>query len=304
MTTKVAKGASARLSPPAASIEELAPAKVNLTLAVLGRRADGFHELRSLVAFADFGDRFQLDAADRWSLKCYGPTAGAIASVNIVDRVAAAIAREWPDAVLARGALLKELPVFAGIGGGSADAAAAIRAFRRLHTKYAVGAGVDWAAIACSLGADIPVCLASRMSLMQGIGERVEILERRHELPAVLINPGVSLPTARVFAELAAPMFQGSGEPGPFREPTDTAQLLQLVIAGRNDLEPTALRLVPAIGRVRAALDARDGCLLARMSGSGPTCFGLYDTIAAAEAAARSIAKEWPDWWVRSTVLS
>ncbi len=285
-------------------IHELAPAKVNLTLEVLGKRPDGFHELSSLVTFADFGDRFSLTPGEAWGLSCSGPMAGAISGANIVDLAAKALRQLWPQARLGHGELYKVLPVFAGIGGGSADAAAALRALRRLNAQIPGSVAIDWAGLARSLGADVPVCLVSQLSLMQGIGERIQTLARRHALPAVLVNPGVALSTAAVFAELAAAPLLAYDGTSPFREPATTAQLRQLILASRNDLEAPAFRLAPVIGEVCAALTATQGCTLTRMSGSGPTCFGIYDTPTAAAAAAHQLSRQWPDWWVRATILS
>ncbi len=285
-------------------ITELARAKVNLTLDVLGKRSDGYHELRSLVAFADFGDSLTLCPADAWNLTCTGLTASKIAGANIVERAALAFAQAWPGAHTGRATLEKHLPVAAGIGGGSADAAATLRALRRLNADIAGGADIDWTTLARSLGADVPVCLESRMSLMRGIGERVQTFSQRHALPAVLVNPGVAVATAAVFAELGAGPLGQPASTIPIQEPAATDDLLALIRGRGNDLEVPARRIAPVIGEVCAALAATAGCQLARMSGSGATCFGLYRTTSAAEAAARAIASDRPDWWVRQTILS
>ena len=285
-------------------IEELARAKVNLTLEVRGKRPDGYHELSSLVAFADVGDRLVVTAADAWSFTSSGPTARAIDSPNIVDRAAAAFAEAWPGAHAACCSLHKVLPVFAGIGGGSADAAAALRALRRLNAERPGGEHIDWIALARSLGADVPVCLGSRLSLMQGTGERVQMFGRPHKLAAVLVNPGVAVSTADVFRALAAKPIALPVGSTPWREPATTDDLLAAIRASRNDLEGPARGIAPVIGEVLASLTATAGFQLARMSGSGATCFGLYETVTAAVAAARGIAEKRPDWWVRATVLS
>jgi 4-diphosphocytidyl-2-C-methyl-D-erythritol kinase len=284
-------------------IEELAPAKVNLTLSVLGKRNDGYHELESLVAFADIGDRVRLEPSDRWSLTCEGPMAAAISGPNSVDLAARAFAQHWPAARTGRGVLHKMLPVFAGIGGGSSDAAAVLRALRRLNPGVAAIDEPIWQTLARGLGADVPVCLAGRMAFMQGTGERLRPLVRKHALPAVLVNPGVTLATRSVFENLdAVPWIEDQAKAGP-AEPDDSAGLLDVVRSGRNDLEAPALKLAPAIGEVLDALRANSACWLARMSGSGPTCFGLFGTFAQAQAAATLLAAKAPNWWVRSTVL-
>ncbi len=285
-------------------IEELARAKVNLTLEVSGKRPDGYHELSSLVAFADVGDRLLVTPADVWSLSCSGPMALAIDGPNIVDRTAAAFAKAWPGARTGHCTLHKALPVFAGIGGGSADAAAALRALQQLNTATPGGAEIDWLALARSLGADVPVCLGSQLSLMQGAGERVQMFGRPHALAAVLVNPGVAVSTAAVFSQLAAPPVDPARGMERCQEPATTGALLAMIQASRNDLEAPAIRLAPVIGEVLASLAATPGCQHARMSGSGSTCFGLFDTATAAAAAADEIANDRPDWWVRATVLS
>ena len=285
-------------------ITEIARAKVNLTLEVLGKRPDGYHELCSLVAFADFGDTLTLQPAERWSLATAGPTSSAIAGGNIVDRAAIAVAAAWPNAKTGAALLEKILPVFAGVGGGSADAAACLRALKRLNADTLGAAEIDWRALARSLGADVPVCLGSGLSLMQGTGERVQMLRQRHALCAVLINPRAAVSTASVFADLAAPPLQQDAATIQFQEPATLADLLCLVQVGRNDLEASAMRVAPIIGDVLKILAATPGCQLARMSGSGSTCFGLYETATAAEAAASEIAANRPEWWVRGTILS
>jgi 4-diphosphocytidyl-2-C-methyl-D-erythritol kinase len=286
------------------AVYELARAKVNLTLEVLGKRSDGYHELSSLVGFADLGDTLTLMHGKTWKLTCSGPTALAIEGRNIVDLAAAAVASRWPQMRTGHVELFKLLPVFAGIGGGSANAAAALRALRRFNVDHVGADDADWLAIAQKLGADVPVCMVSRLAAMRGIGEQLDVFETRHELPAVLVNPAFPVPTAAVFAEFAARPLPAGFASQPIQEPASTDELLQAVMSSRNDLEAPAIRLAPIIGDVLASLTATSGCQLARMSGSGSTCFGLYETTTSAEAAAEEIARKWPAWWVRATVLS
>jgi 4-diphosphocytidyl-2-C-methyl-D-erythritol kinase len=285
-----------------APICELAPAKVNLTLKVLGRRPDGYHELESLVAFADVGDRIILEPAAGPRLETTGPFAAAIEGENLVATALARLERIEPRLTLGRVTLEKSLPVAAGLGGGSADAAAVLRAVRKANPRFSEA--LDWRAIAARLGADVTVCLASRPAFIWGIGEKVRLVDGLPRLPAVLVNPRRPLLTAATFRELrAGPASMRSKPPvipGPFATVEDLIAHL-----GRqgNDLERPAMQLLPAIADIMAALIARSGCLLARLSGSGPTCYGLFDAGEAASEAAAVIADAQPDWWVRATEL-
>lgn len=287
-----------------------AAAKVNLTLRVLGRRPDGYHEIDSLVAFASVGDELTLTPADTLSLHVAGETAAAAGATdsNLVMTAARALARRHPGLRLGRFALIKRLPVAAGLGGGSADAAAALRLLARLNGLAPDDAGVM--AVARETGADVPVCLASRARRMGGVGERLSPVLTLPPLHAVLVNPGVALATAEVFRALAAgPLREGdhgpSGhDPVAAAEAMDRDALFARLAAEPNDLEVPALALRPVIGTVLAALRDAGGCRLARMSGSGATCFGLFDTADAASAAAADLAQLQPAWWVRGCTLS
>ncbi len=283
----------------AAVVEEVAPAKVNLALHVTGRRADGYHLLDSLVVFArpPAADVVRL-VPGRPGLAATGPFAHALpaAGDNIAARAVAAVL--GPQTAASVGIEIeKHLPVAAGIGGGSADAAAALRAAIRLSPD---GAPADLAGIALALGADVPVCLAGRPARMAGIGERVAPLAAGAlpPLPLVLANPGVPVATADVFRALVrrdnAPL---PPVPPRFAGPDAVAAFLA---ATRNDLEAPARAVAPPIDAALAALSAA-GASLARLSGSGATCFGLFADRAGAEAAARRIARERPDWWVVAT---
>ena len=285
-----------------AVLTETARAKINLTLRVLGRRADGYHELESLVAFADIGDEVTLRVGARSAVTVRGPYATAIDGENIAARALDAIARAAPDIVLGDVQIEKRLPVAAGIGGGSADAAAVLRAVRRANPGLA--SAVDWPALAASLGADVPVCLASTAQLMWGIGRETAPVPALPQLPAILVNPGVPLATAAVFRGLDAPPAPARMVPpvvpGPFRNP---AAVAAFVNASGNDLEAAARALCPAVDAVLAALGRAPGSLLARMSGSGPTCFALFETAEAAETAADRIRAAEPGWWTVATTL-
>ncbi len=281
-----------------------APAKVNLTLRVLARRADGYHELESLVVFADFGDRLSFSRGGDLALTVCGPCAAAAGAGddNLVRKAARALAARRPGLALGAFDLDKRLPVAAGLGGGSSDAAAALRLVAQAN-------GIarddpDLYAAARATGADVPVCLDPRPRIMRGIGERLSPPLSLPLLPAVLVNPGVSLPTKAVFAgwkpasASAAPLDEAA-----LRKLTSGRNLLQLVAQQTNDLGPPAMVLQPSVAEVLADLRGLAGCALARMSGSGATCFGLFATSEQAAAAETVLSASHPDWWVKATTF-
>jgi 4-diphosphocytidyl-2-C-methyl-D-erythritol kinase len=279
---------------------EKAPAKVNLTLRVLGRRADGYHDIESLVAFAGVGDVLTFTPAAALTLAVSGPTAPAAGAVadNLVLKAARALAGQVGSLALGRFALSKRLPVAAGLGGGSADAAAALRLLARANQITLDDPRLMQAARAT--GADVPVCLDPRARLMRGIGDVLSAPLDLPPLPSLLVNPGVAVATREVFAALnLAPVVRT----GPAAAPAGTAALLAEIAAGRNDLEAPAIELAPAIAEALAVLRKLPGCRLARMSGSGATCFALFESSAAARTAARTLRAGYPSWWVRATVL-
>lgn len=261
---------------PVAVVREPAPAKINLALHVTGRRADGYHLLDSLVVFTELGDRVSL-APGPLSLTLAGPFAGAIppGDDNLCLRAARAVG------AAAAITLEKRLPPASGIGGGTADAAAVLRALGRTPDRPE------------ALGADLPACLMSRSLRMQGVGENLTPVTLP-TLHLVLVNPRVEVPTPAVFAALTS--RENPGLP-PFPADGDWPGWLT---ATRNDLEPPALRLAPVIGDTLAALAAQ-GAQIARMSGSGATCFGLFPDAPTARAAAAAIAAARPGWWVEAT---
>lgn len=284
----------------AAAGAEKAPAKVNLTLRVLGRRADGYHEIESVVAFAGVGDAVTFRPGGALALAVGGPTAAAAGDVadNLVLKAARALAERVEGLKLGRFTLSKRLPVSAGLGGGSADAAAALRLLARANRMTPDDPRLMQAARAS--GADVPVCLDPRARLMRGIGD---ILSDPLDLPrlfALLVNPGVAVATKDVFAALNVPSAEPLAQAGT---PAGSAGLLAEITNGRNDLEGPAIELEPAIAQVLAVLRKLPGCRLARMSGSGATCFGLFDSTRAASAAARTLRVGYPAWWTRATVL-
>jgi 4-diphosphocytidyl-2-C-methyl-D-erythritol kinase len=279
---------------------EKAPAKVNLTLRVLGRRGDGYHDIESLVAFAGVGDALSFTPDADLALAVRGPTAPAAGDVadNLVLTAARALAAQVEGLALGHFDLSKRLPVAAGLGGGSADAAAALRLLARANGIAPDDPRLMQAARAT--GADVPVCLDPRPRLMRGIGD---VLSAPLDLPrlfAVLVNPGVAVATREVFAGLRLPPSAQTASPAT---PGDSVALMAEITGGRNDLEGPAIEREPAIADLLAVLRKLPGCQVARMSGSGATCFGLFPTTAAATTAARTLRVGYPAWWVRATVL-
>ncbi|WP_136636585.1 4-(cytidine 5'-diphospho)-2-C-methyl-D-erythritol kinase [Pseudooceanicola onchidii] len=273
----------------AAPVQVFAPAKINLTLHVTGQRADGYHLLDSLVVFADVGDRLTLAPADETTLTVTGPRAAGVPTdgSNLVLK-AATLAGHFATITLD-----KHLPAMAGIGGGSSDAAAALRGLSVLH-------GTPLPAQTERLGADVPVCMLARAARMRGVGEDVTPLPPLPDLHGVLVNPGVDVPTPRVFARLA----RRDNAPMPDTLPTwpDAAALAGWMGTMRNDLEPPARQIAPEIDHVLSEMSAQPACLIARMSGSGATCFALTATRAQAEAMARALTR--PGWWVQPVTFA
>jgi 4-diphosphocytidyl-2-C-methyl-D-erythritol kinase len=284
---------------------EKAPAKVNLTLRVIGRRADGYHEIESLVVFAAIGDTLRFVPDRALALVVRGPTAAAAGVVadNLVLKAACNLADRIDGLELGRFDLSKRLPVAAGLGGGSTDAAAALRILARTNQMSLDDHRLIEAARAT--GADVPVCLDPRPRMMRGIGD---VLSEPLDLPrlaAILVNPGVAIATKHVFDLLE--LEPGSVQPGQVRTAPavrERTAFLATLANDRNDLEMSAISIAPAIADVLAALRASPGCRLARMSGSGGTCFGLFDSPSAAAAAAGMLRSSYPGWWVRATMLA
>jgi len=292
---------------PGASLSEFAPAKINLTLRVRGRRADGYHDIESLVVFASLGDRLALTPSDTLGLALRGPNAGTLAAEdpgagdNLVVRAARALAERVDGLKLGHFILDKRLPVAAGIGGGSTDAAAALRLLARRNGLAPEDARLFDAARAT--GADVPVCLDPRPRLMRGIGEILSEPLALPPLPAVLVNPGVAIATRDVFGKLG--LSPGEMQPAEtdVSIPGRRDALVDHIARRANDLEPAAVALQPVVRTVLDALRRCDGCRLARMSGSGATCFALFPSQRAAATAVRSLRASHPAWWVRATTL-
>jgi 4-diphosphocytidyl-2-C-methyl-D-erythritol kinase len=284
---------------------ENAPAKVNLTLRVLGRRSDGYHEIESLVAFAEFGDTLSFSPGGELGLTVRGPNATKTGdnADNLVLKAAQALATRVAGIGLGAFVLDKRLPVAAGLGGGSADAAAALRLLARANKLPADDGRLHDAARAT--GADVPVCLDPRPQLMRGVGEILSGPLKLLALPAVLANPGIVVPTKSVFAA-----WNGAASEALPLDLTAAVKIgnrdeyLQLLATQANDLERPAIAIEPAIAEVLAALRELAGCRLARMSGSGATCFALFSSAAAAIEAAQVLGSKYPHWWVRASALS
>jgi 4-diphosphocytidyl-2-C-methyl-D-erythritol kinase len=292
-------------SPRRATLHEDAPAKVNLTLRVLGLRSDGYHKIESLVAFAQVHDRLSLRPGGQLKLKVSGPTSaktGRLAG-NLVLKAARLLSAAVDDLTLGQFTLVKNLPVAAGIGGGSADAAAALRLLARANGLKLNDPRIR--EVALKIGADVPICLFLRARVMRGIGEILSSPVRIAKLATVLVNPGVTVATRDVFARYDRQKARHKPKSGLRNAavPRKPAALFAMLAVNRNDLEPAAAALVPAIAKVLEALRDSSGCRIARMSGSGATCYGLFVSPRAAAAAARKLKAAHPRWWVKASVL-
>lgn len=273
-----------------------APAKVNLNLHVgelireTGHEYCGYHPLSSLVAFADFGDELTCELADETHLDISGPYANDLAAdkdnlvLNAYDLIGA-----HADLPPLKFHLVKNLPVASGIGGGSADAAAALR----LLGNYAVFPESKWMKFAQKLGADVPVCFKSQTCLMTGIGDKLSVIPNINPQPALLVNPGVALKTGAVFKKFD----QLSKTENIHENP------LNIGMSGRNDLQVPAIQTEPKISDCLKMLQDQTKCFVHRMSGSGATCFGFFDSLEAAKQASRNIQSAYPKWWVKAVTL-
>jgi 4-diphosphocytidyl-2-C-methyl-D-erythritol kinase len=287
-----------------------ARAKVNLTLRVVGRRVDGYHDLESVVAFCDCADRLTLEPGPELSLTTTGPLAQDCgeASDNLVLKAARLLGERIPCLQSGKFTLEKILPVAAGIGGGSADGAAALRLLARVNKLALDDPRVI--EVAQLTGADVPVCLASRACVMTGIGETLLPLALP-KLPCVLVNPRIPVATRDVFAALGlrrgelrvgvADVIRAPAWPDGDASPD---RWIAQLSAGSNDLEAPAKSIQPVIGEVLSALQNADGVRLARMSGSGATCFAIFNNDSDAQRAARTIQQHHPQWWVHAGALS
>lgn len=262
-----------------------APAKINLFLHVTGKRDDGYHLLQSLMVFADAGDVLSFEKSADFELRVSGPFSGALGGDNIVKKAAAGLAMAFDVPLSGKIVLQKNLPVAAGLGGGSSDAAAALTGLSRLWELPENPGKLN--EIAASLGADVPACMVRKPLWAEGVGEKIKLTEMK-PLHLVLVNPGVPLATAEVFKKFK----------GPFSAPISFSTDFRLC---RNDLTGAATALCPDIATVLDALEKTEGCFLSRMSGSGATCWGLYADAAYARRAVEHIRIGHPAWWVVAT---
>lgn len=271
---------------------ERAPAKINLALHVRGRRPDGYHSIQTLFAFCEVGDELTGEAGEELQLRLQGPFAAGLAGEgrNLVLEAASALARAAGLAAGARLTLTKNLPVASGLGGGSADAAAALRLLNRLW-------GLNWpleklADIGGSVGADVPACVFSRMMRGEGVGEVLRPVAAV-QAPVLLVNPGMAISTAEVFRAWDGVDGGALGDGDP----------MTAAIAGRNDLEAVAKALEPAVATTLSAMKSMPGAILTRMSGSGATCFTVFKADRDRDAAAAALAASHPGWWIAATRL-
>lgn len=287
-------------------LTDRAPAKINLTLHVLGRRADGYHRLESLVAFSRSGDTLSLLPGDAPKLSISGPTAPASGDPgdNLVLKAARKLAERVDGLRLGAFHLVKNLPVAAGIGGGSSDAAAALRLLARANHLALDDPRLLEAAAAT--GSDVPVCLAAKARMMTGVGEHLGPILDLPALPTLIVNPRQALATKDVFARMniLAGTDTGFAAHPKITSGLDSAALIALLKKGRNDMEDAACVLAPVVGDILAILSAAPGCKLARMSGSGATCFALFPDCRSVAKARRAILAAHPDWWVKAAMLN
>ena len=287
---------------------ESAPAKVNLTLRVLGQRADGYHDIESLVVFADFGDCLSLTPGADLTLSVAGPGAAQTGAEtdNLVVKAALALAARVTQLRAGAFRLEKNLPVAAGLGGGSADAAAALRLLARANDLAPDDPRLYEAARVT--GADVSVCLDPRPRIMRGIGEILSAPLALPRLSALLVNPGIAVPTKLVFSGWRpsanpAPVSVGATDLAVLARVPNERQLLDWLMGEVNDLEAPAVALERAIADVLASLHGAAGCRLARMSGSGATCFALFSSAAETATAAKNLRAQFPHWWISETAL-
>ena len=300
----------ANVNSTALALIEDACAKVNLTLRVIGRRVDGYHDLESVVAFGDCADRLSLTPGSPLSLNTTGPLARECGETadNLVFKAAQLLGERVPDLKLGKFTLEKVLPIAAGIGGGSADAAAALRLLARVN-----GLAIEdprLIEVAKLTGADVPVCLSSRACVMTGVGETLLPLSLP-KMPCVMVNPRIPVATKDVFkalglrnGELRVGVTDVLQAPAWPRDGASIGEWVEALSPVSNDLEAPAKRIQPVIGEVLSALGSADGARLARMSGSGATCFAIFENDTDAEAASRKLQLDHPQWWVHAGVLS
>ena len=275
-----------------------APAKINLTLNVLGRRPDGYHQIDSIIAFAcDVSDTLSARPSSEPRLKTTGPFASDIKGRNLIEDAIGAVQNTAPSANLIDVILTKNIPVSAGLGGGSANAAAALRALKHVNEH-----NINWDRLARMLSADVPVCMESKAAWVGGFGDKITKLQKPPPFFAVLVNAQAPPPgnkTARVFSSLNAPQISHDQHDTLSTHDVSWSSLENAT----NDLEQAAIKLMPEIETLKSVIKSTSGCLFARLSGAGPTCFGLYVSKYDATSAATQIKNDQPNWWVEATAL-
>lgn len=284
----------------------LCPAKINLFLHIMGKRADDYHILESLVSFADCGDELSFElGGEGLELEITGRYAAELSGFdvaeNLIVKAAKAFGRRFNLQVAGRFVLVKNLPVASGIGGGSSNAAMAVRLLLQAYDESG-----DLGDVLLALGADVPVCFAGTNVIMSGIGERLDVWPNLPKLHAVLVNPNLAVSTAKIFAKLDASadiMPYEFAQQAPIKF-GDFEEMIEFLRQQRNDMQPAAVEICPQIGDVLVALNACDDVLFAQMSGSGATCFAIFESAQQAENAARSVAMAHRNWWVQSTCFS
>lgn len=277
-----------------------APCKINLFLHLTGRKKDGYHKLDSLVVFTDFGDTVSLEPANEFDFSVQGAFAKNLHNTdfsnNLVVRAAKMLSQATGNPLHLKITLTKNIPLSSGLGGGSSDAAATISG---LLDYWKLPRNAPYLPVLLtSLGADVPVCMACEPMQMRGIGDILLPASTLPEIPAVIVNPLRPCPTKDVFLGRTGSSYRP--EVDLPESLSDIDPLIAFLKKQHNDLEPYAKRIVPEIGNVLTALSLTQGCLLPRMSGSGASCFGLYDSEEQAKAAAAKITHENPDWWVQT----
>jgi 4-diphosphocytidyl-2-C-methyl-D-erythritol kinase len=282
------------------AVKVFAPAKINLFLHVGERRSDGYHALESLVVFADVGDELLIEPAHAFSLALDGPFGGKLAGGqdNLIAKAARALAAKVGRSPNVKITLTKNLPVASGIGGGSADAAATLRGLVQFWDLKIPQ--IELHAIAEALGSDVPACLLSETLWMTGRGEGIDPIPGIPPAPLVLVNPGVAVSTAQIFANLKTRV--GVGQAAKPKTDLSVLALADYFKSNRNDLENPARDVAPAIDEVLKTI-SHSGALRTRMSGSGATCFGLFADDQSAHAAAAKIAEDHPNWWVKKAKI-
>jgi len=277
---------------------EIAPAKVNLFLHVIDKRSDGYHLLESLISFSNYGDVLTVEKADKFGLNIIGPFSNMIQADqdNLITRATQIYLGDNKPLPPLQVTLEKNIPIGAGLGGGSSDAAAMIKILQKLKIPMREDQTID--EILLSLGADVPVCYHGKSCFMEGIGEKITPLSLSEKIPAILIHPNISCATPTIFSQIMS----------PYTPSIDQELLhydaLSFLHKQQNDLSAAAIKIVPDIQNILENLNEQSGCFLARMSGSGSACFGLFDTKDLAEQAALKIKEQHPQWWVQPITLN